>query len=126
LPGLNLSFLTPHGFFRRMGLSYSQILAYENHLQWVLHLLVAWLLVVLIDRSALFRDTNATGACLNAAAAALSLLLLAEWLQLLVGRGFDPADILFDLLGVGLAVVWLYRGQRRLAASRGLDSESNN
>ncbi len=90
---------------------YEDILAYEHSVQWVWHALVAFALTWLLHRSRLFPAIRPAPHWMPAALTALVLVIVAETLQIMVGRGFDVRDLLAGLAGIVISIPLL--GHRR-------------
>ena len=99
-PSLSLSPWTPHRLMRVLGMPYDWILAYEHLLPFALHAAVGGLLMCLAYFASLFGRCPARVNFVGSVLLVVLIAIIAEGLQFFVGRGFQPLDILFTVLGM--------------------------
>ncbi|MEM7360703.1 MAG: hypothetical protein AAF431_16545 [Pseudomonadota bacterium] len=99
-PQYNFAHWVPHTFLRDLGVSYDALLWFESNADIFLHFLGAWALLYLLYRAefAIF-----AGSFWMVWLLSFSLLIVAEIIQHVIGRGVDYSDLLFGTLGCFMA-----------------------
>lgn len=99
-PEYNFAHWVPHRFLRDLGLSYQALFWFESNADVLLHFLGAWALTYLLYRAdfAVF-----AGRFWIVWLVTVALLVIAEAIQHVIGRGIDYGDLLFGTLGCFMA-----------------------
>ena len=106
-PQYNMAHWTPNRTMRSLGFSYQTILAYELNLHWFLHVVVGLVGTVLLYLSQLYFTKSSNKRIITGFLLVTAMSLIAEWLQSLIGRNVEIADLAFGFLGTSVATVIL-------------------
>ena len=106
-PEYNMAHWTPNQTMRDLGLPYAFILGYEHYLPWVLHFFIGMILTLLLYFSKLFYSQDAKKRIISVFILMVSLIIIAEWVQSLVGRNVQLSDLVIGLAGISIATVFL-------------------
>jgi len=99
-PEYNFAHWVPHRLLRDIGVPYAAVLWFERNAEVGLHLFGSWALCLLMFFARLPILTNKTYRPLICM---LFIILVAEFAQWRIGRGWDFSDILFGTLGCFMA-----------------------
>ncbi len=105
-PQYNFAHWVPHNFLRSIGIPYSVLLSAESDADKLLHPILAFILTVLLFRSRfpLLKDSIYRPMMFM-----IAVMVTAEIVQFIVGRGYEISDLLLVLAGSILATLYLYR-----------------
>ncbi len=109
-PQYNFAHWIPHSMLRDLGVPYEALLYFESHADKLLHPLIAFMLTMLICKAEI---SNISLPPVRPLFLVLLTMLVAELIQLQIGRGFEMADLALGLAGALLAYLVVLRQQHK-------------
>ena len=109
-PSYNFAHWLPHDLIKGLGVPYSAILWFEQNADKFLHFVGSLMITYLI----IYSDIRA----INRHYAFIIVILLcsaAEYVQFLIGRGYNSSDLLLGILGSFVAYLQITKNKHRRA-----------
>ncbi|RBP51538.1 hypothetical protein [Arenicella xantha] len=107
--GYNTAHWMPHNILRELGLNYQQRLWLETHTDIALHLLGAFVLTLLLYAADLLILRKRVTLIL---ATVVSLCVVAEFAQHILGRDVESKDLLLGILGSFMAYLVIHKNKK--------------